>query len=358
MSYYGLPPTKFANEYNEFEKLLRALPLDGAIKALDLLETITRNTAQSPQEEKFRRVRTTNEKLSALFGLPGIIPVMECMGWQQDGEFLQLPKSVKLDFPQHVVKILEAKSHFGKLQESEKRAAKLGQDGLRESLSWFRVKSRIIEDPNKAELLKQLELDRRERGSAPRPEAPAAVQPMSEEEQLQDRFLDPEKKRQEQEMSLADIRAMQKQKFKELHIPCDFQADPNAKTSEAYKRPAAIAPGGSEEKGWFDWMWGGSSSSSGGYGGGGGGKPDKPDRQGPKMKTIKDARGGFEAARCLDMADVEQRPLDDRMQQTQFVVYGRRPDQLAYLRTSSHPAANRVFHEVCKVQADASYGRS
>lgn len=341
MSYYGLPPTKFANEFNEFEKLLRALPLDGAIKALDLLETITRNTAQNPQEEKFRRVRTTNEKLSALFGLPGIIPVMECMGWQQDGEFLQLPKSVKLDFPQHVVKILEAKSHFGKLQESEKRAAKLAQD------------------PNKAELLKQLELDRRERGSAPKPEAPAAVQAMSEEEQLQaalklsmetasatasttegqsegsspkdesptpepapktvesavpappapappapapsapvsgapkgekkvqesafdfKRREDPAKKRQEQEMSLADIRAMQKQKFK------DFQADPNAKSSEAYKRPAAIAPGGSEEKGWFDWMWGG-SSSSGGYGGGGGGKPDKPDRQGPKMKTIKD----------------------------------------------------------------------
>ncbi|CAE7684046.1 unnamed protein product [Symbiodinium sp. KB8] len=135
MSYYGLPPTKFANEYNEFEKLLRALPLDGAIKALDLLETITRNTAQNPQDEKFRRVRTTNEKLSALFGLPGIIPVMECMGWQQDGEFLQLPKSVKLDFPQHVVKILEAKSHFGKLQESEKRAAKLAQDGVGKSLS-------------------------------------------------------------------------------------------------------------------------------------------------------------------------------------------------------------------------------
>ena len=27
MSYYGLPPTKFANEYNEFEKLLRVPPL-------------------------------------------------------------------------------------------------------------------------------------------------------------------------------------------------------------------------------------------------------------------------------------------------------------------------------------------
>ncbi|OLQ12651.1 hypothetical protein AK812_SmicGene3455 [Symbiodinium microadriaticum] len=403
MSYYGLPPTKFANEYNEFEKLLRvpplvekgascqcqcysrreALPLDGAIKALDLLETITRNTAQNPQDEKFRRVRTTNEKLSALFGLPGIIPVMECMGWQQDGE---LPKSVKLDFPQHVVKILEAKSHFGKLQESEKRAAKLAQD------------------PNKAELLKQLELDRRERG----PEAPAAAQAMSEEEQLQEalklsmetasatsttegqsegsspkdesptpepapktvesavpappapapsapvsgapkgekKVQDPAKKRQEQEMSLADIRAMQKQKFKELREafgqvwervlqlspfqgaykrPADIAPGGSEEKGwfdwmwggssssggeafgqvwselQAYKRPAAIAPGGSEEKGWFDWMWGG-SSSSGGYGGGGGGKPDKPDkpdRQGPKMKTFKDALEVFENAKCL-----------------------------------------------------------
>ncbi len=45
-----------------------------------------------------------------------------------------------------------------------------------------------------------------------------------------------------------------------------------------------LIPGGSEEKGWFDWMWGGSSSSSGGGGGGGGGGGDRK----PKMKTIKD----------------------------------------------------------------------
>ncbi|CAE7723321.1 unnamed protein product [Symbiodinium sp. CCMP2592] len=30
---------------------------------------------------------------------------------------------------------------------------------------------------------------------------------------------------------------------------------------------------------------------------------------------------------------------------------GKRPDQLAHLRTSNHPAANRVFHEVCKALA-------
>mmetsp|Transcript_11598 Transcript_11598/g.14128 ORF Transcript_11598/g.14128 Transcript_11598/m.14128 type:complete len:93 (+) Transcript_11598:72-350(+) len=67
MSYYNLPPTKFANEHNEFERSLRALPADGAVKGLDLLETITRNTAQNPKEEKYRKVRTTNEKLSPFF---------------------------------------------------------------------------------------------------------------------------------------------------------------------------------------------------------------------------------------------------------------------------------------------------
>jgi len=44
--------------------------------------------------------------------------------------------------------------------------------------------------------------------------------------------------------------------------------------------------GGSEEKGWFDWMWGGSSSSSSGGGGGGGGGGGY-DRK-PRMKTVKD----------------------------------------------------------------------
>ena len=46
--------------FHSHDVMREALPLDGAIKALDLLETITRNTAQNPQEEKFRRVRTTN----------------------------------------------------------------------------------------------------------------------------------------------------------------------------------------------------------------------------------------------------------------------------------------------------------
>ena len=44
---------------------------DSAIKGLDLLETITRNTAQNPKEEKYRKVRTSNEKLKAFFDMPG-----------------------------------------------------------------------------------------------------------------------------------------------------------------------------------------------------------------------------------------------------------------------------------------------
>lgn len=73
-----------------------------------------------------------------------------------------------------------------------------------------------------------------------------------------------------------DLRAMQKQKFK------DFKADPTAAKTEAYQRPPSTV-NGTGEAGWFDWMWGGGSSSGGDSGGGGG-----PDRQGPRMKTIRD----------------------------------------------------------------------
>eukprot|EP00930_Biecheleria_cincta_P036184 TRINITY_DN24828_c0_g1_i1.p1 TRINITY_DN24828_c0_g1~~TRINITY_DN24828_c0_g1_i1.p1 ORF type:complete len:352 (+),score=98.21 TRINITY_DN24828_c0_g1_i1:63-1058(+) len=330
MGYYNQPVNKLPTELNELEKLLRALQLDGAIEALDLLETITRNVIQNASEDKYRRLRTTNEKLKPLFGQPGVLPAMQEMGWQEEGEFMVLPKAVKLDFPQHVVKILEAKSHYGKLRESEKRTAKLA------------------EDPNKAAMLKQLELDRRERSAgqeqvpvsvpAAAPAAGAAPVPdTSEEEQIQaaiklslqegsqqaaaqpaqaanspakpvaasgagpkkpqsafdfKRREDPEKKREEAENTLQDLRAIQKAKFKE------FQADPNAKNSEAYQRPAAIGPGGKKEEGWFDWMWGGSSSSSsgGGGGGGGGGYGGRRDDRKPRMKTIGDLpkppRGG------------------------------------------------------------------
>ena len=35
--------------------------------------------------------------------LSGSIAVMKNMGWEQEAEFMVLPKSITLDFPQHVV---------------------------------------------------------------------------------------------------------------------------------------------------------------------------------------------------------------------------------------------------------------
>jgi len=312
MGYYNLPPTSYAQELSEFEKLLRNLPVECAIPALDLLETLSRKVIQNPSEEKYRRVRTTNEKLVPLFGVPGTVDVMENMGWQYDGEFMTLPNDVNLDFQAHIVKILEAKSHFGKQKELAARSAKM------------------TADPAKADLLKQLEIDRRERSAAAGlpiavakvekcvPDAKAAPAPVtvssppaSESAPVAgatavaspdtadatsgaarpksafdfERRGKAEEQRKEGELSLQDLRALQKEKFKE------FQSDPNARRTEAYQRPPSTADGASEA-GWFDWLWGsggGSSSSGGGGGGGGGGnRRNQPPPGGPRMKTMKD----------------------------------------------------------------------
>lgn len=396
MGYYNQPAQITITELTDFEKLLRTLPVDRAIEALDMLETLSRNVIQHPSEDKYRRVRSTNEKLSVLFGTPGIFDVMADMGWCKEGEFMVLPKEARLDFPKHIVPILEAKSYFGKQRESAKKSGRMQQD------------------PNKAGLLQQLEIDRRERAAgqlakaapaaapaaagypaaakappavappvatsvvaqttapeqtpnttvpglkdkiaqigemgfsstdaeaallahdgdversiealcngwtaptaAPTTPAPVAVakavpvagavaasgaavatavvateaanRPQAAQAKAAtaksagafERREDKEQKRKEADMSLQDLRALQKEKFKE------FKDDPNAGKGAAYQRPASTT-NGSQEAGWFDWMWGGSSSNSSGNGGGGGGGRPRQPPPGPRMKTISD----------------------------------------------------------------------
>jgi hypothetical protein len=315
-SYYNLPPAKYASDYNELEKALRAIPSETAKDALDLLEKLTRNVIQNETEEKFRRLRTTNAKLAPLFETPGAIQIMCCMGWQQEGEFVVLPSSVKLDFPNHIVKILEAKGDHDKKLAIKRGAAKLGRD------------------PAKATLLSQLEKERQERASAsvvsttPLAQVPVETTPPVENVEDVCKNGDPAADVKEtptllpsqcpnpgptttipatnagyttsnpveapkpaaktepanddgrKEMSLQDLRALQKAKYKE------FEADPSARDSAAYKQPPST--GGSKEAGWFDWMWGGSSSNdSGGGSGGSSGKPKPQDRK-PRIKGVAD----------------------------------------------------------------------
>jgi hypothetical protein len=49
---------------------------------LALLGTLTRNVAQNPREEKYRRVRLTNPKIAAaLVDIKGAVDVMLHLGW-------------------------------------------------------------------------------------------------------------------------------------------------------------------------------------------------------------------------------------------------------------------------------------
>jgi hypothetical protein len=94
-------------------------------------------------------------------------------------------------------------------------------------------------------------------------------------------FQDRGKKEREKEQAsqgLADIRALQKEKFK------DFKADPNAPLQEAYKAPPSVAGNATTDSsgGWF----------GGWFGGGGGGSSSnsssKPERRGPNIKGVGD----------------------------------------------------------------------
>lgn len=64
-----------------------------AIKSLDTLEILQKlvyNAAISPKEDKFRRLRLSNEKINTLIvEVPGGIEALQAMGWVQDEEALE-----------------------------------------------------------------------------------------------------------------------------------------------------------------------------------------------------------------------------------------------------------------------------
>lgn len=148
-----------AAELTDFEKVLRRMPLDTAIQGLDLVETLTRKIIQNPSEDKFRRLRCANEKLQPIFGTVQGRAVMTEMGWELDesSEFLVISQQQarKLDFPQHIAKILDAKSYFGKQIEKEKNAKRI-----------------VGADKKTQQLMQELENDRRERSAADKLRAP------------------------------------------------------------------------------------------------------------------------------------------------------------------------------------------
>ena len=78
-------------------------PLQAALAAvksdasLETMNKLVRNCVQTPGEDKFRKIRLTNEKIAAvLVSVEGAKTAMLKMGWVEDGEFLVLPAGVQL----------------------------------------------------------------------------------------------------------------------------------------------------------------------------------------------------------------------------------------------------------------------
>jgi len=150
MGYAGYAPgNKVADSLSPLQQALRSLPLENAQEILDLLEKVTRNVVRNPGEEKFRRVKLTGAKMAAAVAeAPTMLDVLREMGWVQEEDCVVLPAVVRLAHEVHVVGLIDAKDYFKKEVENERRR---------------QLRAGKSEDSEKLQLLKQMELDRKEK---------------------------------------------------------------------------------------------------------------------------------------------------------------------------------------------------
>merc|ERR1712048_284660 len=138
-----------ADKMGPLEQALRSLPLDKYQETLELIQKLTQNTVRNPTEEKFRRIKLTNPKIAAaITDVPNAVELLKEMGWQQEGEELVLPAAVRLLHEREVVGIIDAKDWYKKEAEKEHKRQ---MQALKER------------DPEKENLLKQMEADRKEK---------------------------------------------------------------------------------------------------------------------------------------------------------------------------------------------------
>ena len=68
--------------------------------AVQVMSKLVRNTAVSPSEDKFKRIKLTNSKVkTTIVDTTGGVPSLLAMGWvydEADKEFLMLPKGVQM----------------------------------------------------------------------------------------------------------------------------------------------------------------------------------------------------------------------------------------------------------------------
>jgi len=147
--------SRMAGPLSDYEQALRGLPLDRADATLDILEKLTRNVVRAPKEEKFRKIKLTNQRImETVTEVDGAVDILREMGWVDGNESeptMVLSETTCLAFEVHVVKLIEARDYYKKERENEKRRQ------TRED--------RDANDPDKQELRKKLEADAKERAT-------------------------------------------------------------------------------------------------------------------------------------------------------------------------------------------------
>jgi len=138
-----------AKEATPLQQALKGLPLENAQECLDILDKLIRNIVRNPNEEKFRTIKLQNPKIAAaITNVPGAVDALMQMGFRAEGENLVLPAETRLLHEVEVVDIIEAKDHYKKEEETERKRA---------------MRARKEVDSDTQALREKLEADRKEK---------------------------------------------------------------------------------------------------------------------------------------------------------------------------------------------------
>ena len=148
MGYAGYAPGHQVQIATPLQQLLKLIKNDATLATM---EKLTRNTAQAPAEEKFRKIRLTNPKIAEIItNVTGAVEAMVEMGWvkEDDGEFLVLPAGTSVSM-REVREIDDARRALKKWEEEE----------LKRRIA---ARNKANADPEKARLLAEMAADRAE----------------------------------------------------------------------------------------------------------------------------------------------------------------------------------------------------
>jgi len=91
--------------------------------ATGLLHKILNNVVASPEEPKFRKLRSSNAKISAMLATRGVRAVLIGVGFVEGGEFLTLPAEAPIEAVQEGITRLTAQANERSAMEANAKEA-------------------------------------------------------------------------------------------------------------------------------------------------------------------------------------------------------------------------------------------